>query len=266
MSADPVPASEDLSTALVVSVGASAANAFEKHKKFSSFRKRKRSRMERKGEEEEDGEGGEAIDITISLGDITPEQAVKNVVDAKDHFEVLRLPPPVLNDIGQTLWPVMNKQLKEHFKQLSLLTHPDKHPNLEDAGRAFEILTNAFRTLTDSSLREPYIKGYIEAVEDPERPRGWAPTTDVSSQLKEELALAKKASEAKFEEANRFRSQLNQQIKVMSFDRRRKEELAKPILDSDSEDEDAAKNKKKGGSASVASVHARKRHKKALFF
>ena len=72
--------------ALVVHVNANAADPFEQHKKFSQFRKRKR-RSGRKGE----GEDGEGVDITINLSDLTSEQAIKDVIAAKDHFEVFWL-------------------------------------------------------------------------------------------------------------------------------------------------------------------------------
>lgn len=88
--------------------------------------------------------------------------------------QALGLVPPSTNDIGQTVWPVPESQIKQQFRSLSLWVHPDKNENSELSQAAFGRLTAAFKCLCDISLRNEYIKDFVQS-KNVARVRGWVP-------------------------------------------------------------------------------------------
>lgn len=149
---------------------------------------RKRRRRRRYEEETQ-------VDTTLA----TPGHAtVQSVVDAKDHFEVLRLPRPSSDDFGRMQWPVSIALLKKHFRTMSLVTHPDKNPDETQAQAAFESVQKSYKFMMDESLREAYVKSTWEQSER-DRPRGWTPDMALSEKLKNEAEWARRSLEIRRE-------------------------------------------------------------------
>jgi len=152
---------------------------------------RKRRRRRRHVDEESQ------VDTTLA----SPGQAtVQSVVDAKDHFEVLRLPRPTSDDFGRMQWPVSIAMIKKHFRTMSLVTHPDKNPDSDQTQTqaAFESVQKSYKFMMDESLREAYVKSTFEQSER-DRPRGWTPDMALSEKLTREAEWARRSLEIRRE-------------------------------------------------------------------
>merc|ERR1712232_187803 len=81
-----------------------------------------------------------------------------------NHFEILELPPPVLDDLDRALWTVQKSEIKKQYFKISRQVHPDRHMGNETeskrAANAFDIVQQAFHTLHDNIKREQYVNAY----------------------------------------------------------------------------------------------------------
>ena len=89
---------------------------------------------------------------------------ISRVAFSKDHFSVLELPPPVLDDLNRTIWTVQKSQIKKQYFKISRQVHPDKHVHDEKqskrAADSFDIVQIAYQTLMDNIKREEYVNEY----------------------------------------------------------------------------------------------------------
>ncbi|KAH8930427.1 DnaJ-domain-containing protein [Atractiella rhizophila] len=71
----------------------------------------------------------------------------QKLIDAKDHYELFGVKRNASVD-----------EIRKAYKSLALATHPDKHSASEQgcANLAFQLLTTAYTTLSDPSLRKKY--------------------------------------------------------------------------------------------------------------
>mmetsp|Transcript_29323 Transcript_29323/g.41137 ORF Transcript_29323/g.41137 Transcript_29323/m.41137 type:complete len:220 (+) Transcript_29323:57-716(+) len=130
------------------------------------------------------------------MSEIKLPKNVQQVLDAKNHFEIMGLPLPQWDALGMALWTVTDLEIKSAFKKLSLLTHPDKNRNnLEAARDAFEKVKAAHEVISDEMLRDDYIKKYIDENKTVEA-SNWVPPKD-GAELEKELEVEMKKQEDK---------------------------------------------------------------------
>ena len=72
-------------------------------------------------------------------------------------------------------WPVSDLEMKQSYRHVSLMVHPDKNHNSEDAQTAFARVNAAWNCLSDMTLRGDYVKSFLEAA--PRATSSWVPTT-----------------------------------------------------------------------------------------
>lgn len=63
-----------------------------------------------------------------------------------DYYKILGLSDPDVNI----------KEIKENFRKMALLFHPDKHHSLNDTGEYFTIVYEAYETLIDTTRKDVY--------------------------------------------------------------------------------------------------------------
>ena len=88
------------------------------------------------------------------------ESAIRALLLGAPHFDVLKLPRPYPDLMGEPLWDVAPENVNRAFRKLSLHCHPDKssHP---EAPRAFELLKKAKRVLQSELESETYIRNFL---------------------------------------------------------------------------------------------------------
>ena len=70
-------------------------------------------------------------------GSSTRVPTLQDVLTAEHSFGVLGLPVPSWDELGAPLWPVSEQDVKNAFKTMSIVTHPDK--NVKQAQQAEEV-------------------------------------------------------------------------------------------------------------------------------
>lgn len=106
---------------------------------------------------------------------LTPSQVLEWILDAVDEFEVLMLPLQALEV----------KQVRQQYKQLLLLVHPDKNDNPR-SNEAFRMLFTAFGALADPTSQRSALqrakqrKGFANGKQrmQPEQPTWWDQARD----------------------------------------------------------------------------------------
>jgi curved DNA-binding protein CbpA len=165
-----------------------------------------------------------------------------------DYFSILGLPQPTLSITGEAVWPVEDETLKEAFKRLVLLVHPDKC-HVDGAKGAFEAVKAANTVLAADSSRFDYLKSYIAfrralAL----RSEDYLPPSTTAASLDETLAAGRQMAEAKKKQANSLAARLlaqsearrqavlhGQEARRKEEERRRSEELKRKVMGGDSE-------------------------------
>lgn len=85
---------------------------------------------------------------------------IKRILQAANHFDMLKLPRPHADLMDRPVWTVTPEVVQKAFRKLSLCCHPDKstHP---DAPRAFEALKGAKACLATSLDRDDYLLEFV---------------------------------------------------------------------------------------------------------
>ena len=88
------------------------------------------------------------------------EIAIKRILRAANHFDLLQLRRPHADLMNQPVWEITGEQVHKAFRKLSLCCHPDKstHP---DAPRAFEALKKAKAILSNELDRDDYLHNFV---------------------------------------------------------------------------------------------------------
>ena len=91
---------------------------------------------------------------------------ISRVMHSSNHFEVLELPPPKLDDLDRVVWTAQRSDVKQQYYKISRQVHPDRHVADEKqskrAADSFDIVQAAFQTLHDSAKREEYLTEFGE--------------------------------------------------------------------------------------------------------
>lgn len=85
---------------------------------------------------------------------------IRSILRAGNHFEVLDLPKPYSDLVGEAAWDSSSDDVNRAFRKRSLHCHPDKskHP---DAPRAFELLKKAKACLLSELERDGYVREHV---------------------------------------------------------------------------------------------------------
>ena len=86
---------------------------------------------------------------------------IQGILNASNHFDLLRLPKPTSDLLGEPVWDVSEADVHRAFRKTSLCCHPDKATHA-DAPRAFEALKAAKKCLADANAREDYCRRFLE--------------------------------------------------------------------------------------------------------
>ena len=86
---------------------------------------------------------------------------IQGILNASNHFDLLRLPKPTSDLLGEPVWDVSEADVHRAFRKTSLCCHPDKATHA-DAPRAFEALKAAKKCLADANEREDYCRRFLE--------------------------------------------------------------------------------------------------------
>ena len=86
---------------------------------------------------------------------------IQGILNASNHFDLLRLPKPTADLLGEPVWDVSEADVHRAFRKTSLCCHPDKATHA-DAPRAFEALKAAKKCLADANEREDYCRRFLE--------------------------------------------------------------------------------------------------------
>ena len=65
---------------------------------------------------------------------------IQGILNASNHFDLLRLPKPTSDLLGEPVWDVSEADVHRAFRKTSLCCHPDKATHA-DAPRAFELVS-----------------------------------------------------------------------------------------------------------------------------
>ncbi|ETO22828.1 DnaJ-like protein [Reticulomyxa filosa] len=86
---------------------------------------------------------------------------ISRVLSSPDYFDILQLPPPVLDGLDRPVWNVATEEIKKQYFKISRMVHPDKNPQKHiQAADAFDKVFKAFTNLSEMSTREEIIQEY----------------------------------------------------------------------------------------------------------
>ena len=176
------------------------------------------------------------------------ENAIRRILLASNHFDMLRLPRPHGDVMDKPVWDVTSDAVHRAFRKASLVCHPDKssHP---DAPRAFEALKRAKRCLSEPLDRDDYLLNFIR--QQKVRWEGNWTSVEVSNESKQRMALmreeAQRADADSVAEAMRERRERaeaaarkhdRQQLHAAQRRHRRAAERSEAAQEEEDEDED----------------------------
>ena len=94
-------------------------------------------------------------------GASSQELAIRRILRAANHFDMLQLKRPHADLMEKPVWDITPEQVHKAFRKLSLCCHPDKstHP---DAPRAFEQLKKAKQCLSNELDRDDYLIDFVK--------------------------------------------------------------------------------------------------------
>eukprot|EP01084_Bolivina_argentea_P182169 314547_1 len=88
------------------------------------------------------------------------------VMDCSNHFDVLELVAPTLDELNRVIWTTQKTQIKKQYFKISRQVHPDRHVGDEKqskrAAKSFDLVQRSFETLNDNVKREQYVTEYGE--------------------------------------------------------------------------------------------------------
>jgi len=181
-------------------------------------------------------------EIEKALQDPSTPQIIQIVLKAKSHFEVLGLPLPIANDIGNPIWDVTAEQVKDANRKMMLKTHPDKNKGVSIAAAAFAAVQKAFNILSDENERDPYLKSFVDKLEK-DRSASWEPPAadvDIEKALSEEVGALKNRKELLNKHFSVYKANvmgsLAARVRAAQKPKRKKE--PEPVLSSDSDKEE----------------------------
>jgi len=181
-------------------------------------------------------------EIEKALHDPSTPQIIQIVLKAKNYFEVLGLPLPIANDIGNPIWDVTADQLKDANRKMMLKTHPDKNEGVAIAAAAFAAVQKAFNILSDENERDPYLKSFVDKLEK-DRSASWEPPAadvDIEKALSEEVGVQKNRQELLNKHYSVYKANvmgsLAARVRAAQKPKRKKE--PPPVLSSDSDQEE----------------------------
>eukprot|EP00483_Globobulimina_turgida_P010340 UN10360 len=91
---------------------------------------------------------------------------ISRVIHSNNHFEVLELPAPKLDDLNRVIWTVQKSEIKKQYFKISRQVHPDRHVGDETqskrAANSFDIVQGSFETLHNNITGEQYVNQFGE--------------------------------------------------------------------------------------------------------
>jgi len=86
---------------------------------------------------------------------------IRSILRGGNHFDVLQLPRPYADLMGEPVWEVGPDEVNRAFRKRSLHCHPDKSTH-DDAPHAFSLLKKAKAVLLHELDGEAYVRAFVK--------------------------------------------------------------------------------------------------------
>ena len=200
------------------------------------------------------------------------------VLDATNHFEVLGLPVPELDESGNLPnWGVADNKIQRQYKITSLRVHPDKHQAVKNEAKiAFDKATHARDCLMDVGLREQYLREFGLKLRS-NTSSAWKPTTGKEQVRNAQAEVDKHKRKKAMEKAHFdvFRNRVNQQQKDLirqaqdrkyEKDQRLKEKKRKREREETKTDSEDSEDSSSEEESALERLRRKKKQKRGLRF